>query len=467
MEEREIDLKQIIWKVILSWRAMIVWGVLVACALTGLMYVSDSKKYDKKKEDMENASNIEKKLDAEELSQVKSIIDYIDELDELRDYRDNAPIMKIDPYNAKSIMYQFYVKVDYSKSDSALTVDQDGYVVLQNDVSNITKVYDAYLNSDEFLNEVIKSMKYDVAPAELRDIIVIDIKNGIIDFSIYYTDDMSIDELSNVIIDALEAKKDSFADVSEFDISVVNEERNTERKEYLIDKKSSINAKIVDLEAKIKSLKTGLNSAQLYYIDRVRPKEELKEAAIQIKFVVIGFVLGVFLVCAFVFVKGAMSSKLALADELESLFKLNILGVLVSSKKKKRFLQFIDNALLKIKNRRVKQLSSEKRLEFATTSIAIKCEQLETKKLFITGTEIEKIDEDIIEDLKVSLAKEGIEAEVIDNIYYDGKALKQCVECGYVLFIEKVGTSIYNEINNQVNKAKEYDLNIIGAIGIN
>lgn len=465
MEEREIDLKQVIWKVMLSWRAMILWGIICAAALAGFMYYKADRSYEKTKQDIENAEKLGSTLDEDELSSAKTVVNYLDQLDELRDFRDNAPIMQIDAYNAKSINYQFYVKTE--NDDSTIYEANNGSIKIDNAAKTIATSYSEYVVGDEFLGLLADALSADITPGEFRDLVKVESDGGVIKLSIFLTDDMDEATVSDNVVALLSAKAGDYKAVSEFTLELVSKELKTERNQELIDKKSSVNSQVVSIENQIASLKTKLNDDQLYYIDNVRPKTELVKPAVSVKFIVIGFILGVFIVCAVVFVKGAMSSRLCLAEELESLFSLNILGVVVSPDGRKRFLQFIDNALLKLKNRRVKQLSDEKRMEFATTSIAIKCEQLGTKKLSITGTDIEKVDTKLIEELTANLAKEGITVDIIDNIYYDGKALKQCVECGYVLFIEKVGTSIYNEINNQVNKAKEYDLNIIGAIAIN
>lgn len=462
MEEREIDLKQAIWKVILSWRGMILWGIICAAALAGFMYHSADKKYEQNKKDMENSARLEEDLDEDELSAAKTVVNYMDQLESLRDFRDNSLVMQLDPYNVKSVNYQFYVKVD--NDTSTLYEGSEGDIKIDNVAKTIATSYSEYVVGDDFLNLLGEALKLDATASDIRDLVEVESDGSNIKISIFLSDDMDEAVVTDNVSTLLKDKAKDYKAVDDFTLELVSKEIKTEKNQKLIDKKTNTNNQIVSIENNITNLKAKLNSSQLYYIDNVRPKSELKAPSVSVKFIVIGFILGVFLVCGVVFVKAVISGKLTLAEELESVFGISLIGSVVAGKKRKRFLQFIDNALLKIKNRNQKELTDEKRMEFAITSVVIKCEQLETKKLCLSGTEIDKIDETLISDLKEKLSAEGIEVDVIDDIYYDGKALKKCVDCGYVLFVEKVGTSIYEEINNQVNKAKEYDLNIIGAI---
>lgn len=48
------------------------------------------------------------------------------------------------------------------------------------------------------------------------------------------------------------------------------------------------------------------------------------------------------------------------------------------------------------------------------------------------------------------------------NIFYDAESLKQGTEIGNMLFVEQKGQSIYDEISNELNLAKEQNNNILG-----
>ncbi len=465
MEDREIDFKECIWKVIFAWKAMIVCGIMFAVLLTGGMYLKDSMTYEQKKSDLENIHDMDYEFTDDEQSSVDTMLNYLAKLDELRTYRAEAPILAIDPYDATRLSLQYSINLIGNEMDG-LYIDDDGQIMGNSAIAKIVSVYYTYMQSDEFLGKLIEALSLDMDNDELRELTRISTDVGIVTIDIYMYEGMAQDKLSEVVSALLTERKSVYGNIAEFDIELINEQLQQGKIEVLVDKKSNVDAQIVNLENQITALKGKLSTSQLEYVENVHPTIELKEPVVSIKFIIIGFIVGVFLVCFVVFVKVVMSSKLALADDLEAVFGLNLIGVISATDSKKKFLHCVDNLLLKIKNRRKKTYSNDKRIEFAVTSLVIKCEQANTKKICISSTELDKLDEEVISELKSKLTDNGITIELIDDIYYDGKALKQCVECGHVLFIEKVGTSIYDEIYNQVNKAKEYDLNVLGAIAI-
>ena len=50
------------------------------------------------------------------------------------------------------------------------------------------------------------------------------------------------------------------------------------------------------------------------------------------------------------------------------------------------------------------------------------------------------------------------------NIFYDAESLKQGTEIGNMLFVEQTGQSIYDEISNELNLAKEQNNYILGVV---
>ena len=66
--------------------------------------------------------------------------------------------------------------------------------------------------------------------------------------------------------------------------------------------------------------------------------------------------------------------------------------------------------------------------------------------------------------LKQELTAQNVKVSEGGNIFYDADSLKQGTEIGNILFMEEIGQSIYDEIFNELNLAKEQKNNIIGAV---
>ena len=82
----------------------------------------------------------------------------------------------------------------------------------------------------------------------------------------------------------------------------------------------------------------------------------------------------------------------------------------------------------------------------------------------MTGSDYEDIDTKTLDMLKTELAVQNVQVVEGGNIFYDADSLKAGAEIGYLLFVERAGKSIYDEISNEINLAKEYRNYIIGFI---
>ena len=82
----------------------------------------------------------------------------------------------------------------------------------------------------------------------------------------------------------------------------------------------------------------------------------------------------------------------------------------------------------------------------------------------MTGSEYENVDSVILDMLKKELYSQEVQIREGGNIFYDAESLKQGTEIGNILFVEQKGRSIYDEISNELNLAKEQNNYILGFV---
>ena len=158
------------------------------------------------------------------------------------------------------------------------------------------------------------------------------------------------------------------------------------------------------------------------------------------------------------------ATKIQEPGEVSGLYGIRTIGELTGENQKKKFLSGIDTFILKIKNRSRKQMTKEQQMKIICSNIELACKKAEADKVYLTGSEIEKLNPQWMNDIKELLVAAGITVSKGENISYDAKSLKDMAEAGQVVFVEQVGVSLYQEVEKEVRMARENDVDIIGSI---
>lgn len=110
----------------------------------------------------------------------------------------------------------------------------------------------------------------------------------------------------------------------------------------------------------------------------------------------------------------------------------------------------INGFLLRIKYRNQKLLSAEASVQLAISNIELYCKNEGITKLFLTGSEIERVDKNTITQIVEGLSTKGIQTVYGENICYDAAAMREASEAGHVVLVEITDVSIYQEIEKEL-----------------
>ena len=109
-------------------------------------------------------------------------------------------------------------------------------------------------------------------------------------------------------------------------------------------------------------------------------------------------------------------------------------------------------------------MSPEEQIKMIVTNIVLSCERRKIDCIYITGSDYEKNDEVVMTQIKDELKSQNIHVKEGGNIFYDAESLKKCTETGNIVFVEHNGKSIYDEISNEINLAREQNNYILGMV---
>ena len=488
MEDEIYDLRKFIWDIILSWRALLICSILMGIALSGIKYYKDYKAYNNAVSSSDNAVNSAEKikvsLNDDALAEVKTITSVYEQIREQQDYLENNVLMKVDPYNEKVIKLQYYVKLknisDIAKGTS-ITDNNTSIAVYSNNLANI---YAGFSAEEDAVNLILKNSSNDLSKQDVPSLISTDFgaNYGVFTINIICVEGMDAQAIAQGIDELLHSKSAETQKVAENELISTSSSVTTQIDKELILSKNTSYTQLTSMNTNVLNMESKLSDEQKAYLAIVKSEifgEETNQdneknndaisivkPSVSFKYVIVGILIGIAFVCCIVFAKTILTAKLSSIDELVARQNIVILGTVGESENKKRFLGFIDKCLINIRDRNRKHLTYEQKIEGLVTGIALCCQQKKLNKIVLSGTEIENVDKKIIDDIIHALVSQNINVDVVNDICYDATALQKAVDTGNLVAVEQIGVSIKEEIDNEINKAKEYDIDILGAVVI-
>ena len=484
-KEKEIDIKDMLFRVLEKWRWMIVWAVIMAVALAGLKYLKDKRSSHEGEDTDEVLSVMMEDMTPSERSNVETYIALYDNLEMLRKDIDTRLIYQIDPYHEKALQISYAVKLPEVEKGSG------EYIIAQHlsdatKINQLTTMYSNYVMSSDFVDEIAKAVP-EISESDLRTLISIvnnnnnNNNNGVVNIKIIYTEDMDVEGVAGIVKSNIEAYSESLQETEKHDIVISSEYKSEIIDDSLINTQNNLISREYSLQTQLNSLNNSLGNAEKEYIEvyadgkdekKVSKKDSEEEESvakdksstgISIKYAILGAMVGVFLVCMWELMRYILSGKLHTVDTLSEFYGLQVFGVqAVSDKNSKK--KGIDKLLFKIENRKKKVLTFEAQKEIISSSIKLALEQQDVKEIVLTGTDVEKLDESYLNELKEELTKNGVKTSVENNIYYYPEALKKATEIKNVILFETIDMSIEYEIENILQKAVEYDIRVLGVV---
>lgn len=459
--EREINLAELFWNVLLGWRQIICLGVVFAVLLGGMKFVMNVRS-SQSLQDI-NVEEAKEELEEEELNKIEDAKQMQIRIDDYEKYMEKSPLMQINPYQKPVQELQYYVKSDYIIN---YTKDRE-----RDYTTEVASLYRNYIMGGEMVQKVIDSAGLSINKEDLGELLQVtpSSEQGTFYINISYADMEKLQEISDVVKSLLEQKSTELQKVGSHSLELISESQNVVVDTTLIDRKSNMTTSMTTLKTQLQTMKTAMTPQQTAIfeaeMEEIRgEKETEEESGFSIKYVILGAIVGMFLACAWIACRMLFTARLQGSEEIRSMYGIRLLGEVSASSDKKRFLSVIDKKILAVKNRRKKYLPLEKQIKVVAASIALSCKQEGIDCVYMTGSEYEKADAAVLERIKKELSDQKIKVRDGENISYDAASLQACIETGNIVFVEQKGQSIYDEIYREINLAKEQKGNILGAV---
>lgn len=460
--EREINLQELFWNILLGWRSIICFGLIFALLLGGVKYAKDMRSY-------RAAQNVkleqkEQELTEEEKQQIADAGELMAQINEYEKYMNTSKLMEIDPYEKNIVTLRYRIKSDYTFN---YTKDnQKDYT------DDVVTAYANYAGGGEMTRKIIEGAKLDIDQEDLCELESVWENDTFVNIEFTYPEKEKLEDVSKVIKAQMGQKEEEFQSIGSHTLILQSEYQNVVVDSNLAERRNTIATNVANIKTQLDNMKTNMSEQQLKLLEKEESKDtkkkEEKPAAVKpgfsLKYAVLGGIFGVFLICIWIVCKMLFTARLQNSEEIRSLYGVRMLGEVAVESEKDRFLSVIDKKLLAVKNRRKKKLSQEQQIKLVSANIALSCRQQGVDCIYITGSEYEKIDAKAADMLRQELSAQNLQIKEGENIFYDAKSLQEGMEVGNLLFVEQTNCSIYDEISNELNLAKEQNGNILGIV---
>lgn len=294
-----IDLKEYIWRILEQWKAIVLFALIIALLFSGFMYVRLTNNSDGS-EETKSFEDIFGELSPEDQGTIMGVLNEKRARDAVRDYINDSLLMKLDPYEVKSLSMSWSINSDESINKSLMA---------------------SYLNelsSDSIVMEVSRAWGDRYDPEQIRDLLTTiegipldseDSGSGnMLNLFLYIPEGDDAEAAYDAIIKAFSAISKHLKDeIGDHTTTLIGNDCQIKSDNDLSDKQYSIYNKYYNLNNQVNNLKDKLTTEQKTVYERMISENHDNEDAIaeesdetivpKVKFfnkkrLILGFILG-------------------------------------------------------------------------------------------------------------------------------------------------------------------------------
>ena len=483
LEQREINLWDMLWAVCLKWRSILVCAVILAMLAGGLSYVRNAQSLEAENKEI-SLEDMEKALDYESKKSLEVYFEYMDAYESQKKYNETAPIMQLDANAFYKGEVSYYIdnnfKVEYPLVDTnnaivALVNTYKAALNSQGFLDEAKEVLGEQLIENQYVTEMIDFMNAygDTTTIETNE------AEGVLTISVYANDEETCYALKELVKESINAyQKEAGSQFGKHDLVLLQDvcefvadedlldyqKRNVDRMQTSANYMTSFESKFSTQQFQYKDLYLKNNGKENG--SAVQEATSIKESPIvSIKLVLIGYVGGAVLMFGLWALLYIFSSKLRLEDDYELVFESKLLGnVPMEKKTKRKWFWFIDFVFEKLRHFNKRYFEKEEALDMIAANIRIAMQKANACKVMVTGAVCGDDEKNVAEQIASRLKKDGIEIVFGNSILYDAEALEKLVELGSVVLVEKAEKSLYKEIQREIEICLHQGVNLVGSV---
>lgn len=485
MQTREIDLLDMIADVLSHWRGMIVALVLGAVLLGSFSYMKSLRTVQNVQQPEtvvqeettveEQLTQLEQSLDDKSLATVLAVVDDEKEYDLKKTYSENSIYMQLNPLQTVQTELIYQVQTADGSMDGQLGAL---YTSLLNNVGLYDWVAQQTGIDAGYVGELISA-----EPVSNLTILSKEMTLGTncVKVSILQSDTEACQKLAEAVKTYIsEEQKQLNNELDQHALVLVSETTGSVMNKDLMDEQIKCRNEIASLQSTIAATKADFTEEQKKYYELLtweeaehseQPEQPAQNVtaeenpvptpAVSKKYVSLGAVLFAFVYAVVICMVYIFNTKLRVSDELQSIYGIPQIGLVVRESGRKVFLdKWVDS----LRHYGKRKFTAEQSMELAFAAIKITAVKNGLNNICLMGCNMSAGADKVCESLKAALEKEQISVSVLDNVLYDAEAMEKMDAMQGAILVEKAGSTLYNEVAGELELLKRQDIRVLGGI---
>lgn len=485
MQTREIDLLDMIADVLSHWRGLIVALVLGAVLLGSFSYMKSLRTVQNVQQPEtvvqeettveEQLTQLEQSLDDKSLATVLAVVDDEKEYDLKKTYSENSIYMQLNPLQTVQTELIYQVQTADGSMDGQLGAL---YTSLLNNVGLYDWVAQQTGIDAGYVGELISA-----EPVSNLTILSKEMTLGTncVKVSILQSDTEACQKLAEAVKTYIsEEQKQLNNELDQHALVLVSETTGSVMNKDLMDEQIKCRNEIASLQSTIAATKADFTEEQKKYYELLtwgeaehseQPEQPAQNVtaeenpvptpAVSKKYVSLGAVLFAFVYAVVICMVYIFNTKLRVSDELQSIYGIPQIGLVVRESCRKIFLdKWVDS----LRHYGKRKFTAEQSMELAFAAIKIAAVKNGLNNICLMGCNMSAGADKVCESLKAALEKEQISVSVLDNVLYDAEAMEKMDAMQGAVLVEKAGSTLYNEVVGELELLKRQDIRVLGGI---
>lgn len=488
MQTREIDLLDMIADVLSHWRGLIMALVLGAVLLGGFSYMKSLRTVQNVQQPEtvvqeettveERLTQLEQSLDDKSRAMVLTVVADEKEYDLKKAYSENSIYMQLNPLQTVQTELTYQVQTADKSMDGqlgALYTSLLKNVGLYDWVAQQTGIEAGYVGeliSAETVSSLTIQSKTEMLQQEMS------LGTNCVKVSILQSDAEACQKLAEAVKAYIsEEQKQLNNELGTHALILVSETTGSVMKKDLMDEQIKCRNEIASLQSTIATAKADFTEEQNQYYELLTWEEAehseqpaqnvtaeenpVPTPAVSKKYVLLGAVLFAFVYAVVICMVYIFNTRLKESDELQSLYDIPQIGLVVRESGRKVFLdKWVDS----LRHYGKRKFTAEQSMELAFAAIKIAAVKNGLNNICLMGCNMSAGADKVCESLKAALEKEQISVSVLDNVLYDAEAMEKMDAMQAAVLVEKAGSTLYNEVAGELELLRRQDITVLGGI---
>lgn len=483
MEEREIDLLDMIVDILSHWKGILVTLIVGAVLMGGLSYAKSYRS-------IQSAQSVEEVI-LDKTAVEKSLA----ELEDTMTDSDKAAVLTtLDDereyfYKEKYVRESVYMQLDplnVAQTELVYKIQAEDDLLAQ----QLGAVYENLIDSVGLYDWV--AQQTGIASEYVGELITVEVNSGIsltddkklivegngLKVTLRQADEAACSQLADAVKSYIEQQqKKLVTEVGNHTLLLLSDTFGTVMDNTVLDRQVAYGNAVCSARTAIATAKKEFNEEQKQYYNmltweeteepEMNQKDTTEEQTVVVspsvskKYLLLGAVMFAFVYAGVLALLYIFNSRLRATDELQTLYRIPQIGVVIKDSGK-NFI--VDRWINDLRHYGKRKFSAEQSMELAFAAVKIAAVKNGMNNICLMGCNLAAGAGNVCESLKAALEKEGIAVTVLDNVLYNAETMEKIDQVTGVVLVEKAGSTLYNEITRELELLKRQEIAVLGGI---